>query len=414
MLATCAAPPRGQLDETLHTLNLDCAPVRQPTETQRPEVSPTELLIRKSKIMIVDDESYNVLVVRKFLQHSGYENFVTSTDSTKALELIRRQQPDVVLMDVMMPQVNGIDLMRAMKSDPQMATIPVVVLTASPESSIRMQALELGATDFLAKPVDSAELVLRVRNVLAAKAHFEMVAKYSVELEHEVARRTQELEESRRQVIQCLARAAEFRDNETGFHVLRVGRYAGIIARELGFSQPQVEAIDLAAQLHDVGKIGIPDAILHKPGKLDPEEFEFIQKHCGFGKKIIEPMPQSEWSVAKKHTEVGGKLLNVPTSPVLKIAARIALTHHEHWDGNGYPFGLVGEEIPIEGRITAIADVFDALSSRRSYKKAFARERCMTIMSEKRGTHFDPRIYDAFLRRKLEIFDIQLALADTE
>ncbi len=414
MLATCAAPPRGQLDETLHTLNLDHAPVRQPTEAQRPEVSPTELLIRKSKIMIVDDESYNVLVVRKFLQHSGYENFVTSTDSTKALELIRRQHPDVVLMDVMMPQVSGIDLMRAMKSDPQMATIPVVVLTASPESSIRMQALELGATDFLAKPVDSAELVLRVRNVLAAKAHFEMVARYSVELEHEVARRTKELEESRRQVIQCLARAAEFRDNETGFHVLRVGRYAGIIARELGFSQPQVEAIDLAAQLHDVGKIGIPDAILHKPGKLDPEEFEFIQKHCGFGKKIIEPMPQTEWSVAKKHTEVGGKLLNVPTSPVLKIAARIALTHHEQWDGNGYPFGLVGEEIPIEGRITAIADVFDALSSRRSYKKAFARKRCLAIMAEKRGTHFDPQIYDAFLRRKQEIFDVQLALADTE
>ena len=182
----------------------------------------------------------------------------------------------------------------------------------------------------------------------------------------------------------------------------------------MGFSQSQVEAIDLAAQLHDVGKIGIPDAILHKPGKLDPEEYEFIQKHCGFGKKIIEPMPQTEWSVAKKHTEVGGKLLNVPTSPVLKIAARIALTHHEHWDGNGYPFGLVGEEIPIEGRITAIADVFDALSSRRSYKKAFARERCLAIMAEKRGTHFDPQIYDAFLRRKQEIFDVQLALADTE
>ena len=366
------------------------------------------------KIMIVDDEAYNVLVVRKFLQHAGHQQFVTTTESTKAVELMKRDLPDIVLLDVMMPEVSGIDILRVMKMDSVLNTIPVLILTASPEASIRTQALELGVTDFLSKPVDPSELVLRVRNVLAAKAHFDMLANYSVELERQVLVRTRELELARRQAIFCLARASEFRDNDTGRHVIRVGKYAGVIARELGYSEAQIATLELAAQLHDVGKIGVPDAILHKPGRLDPDEYDFMKKHCGFGKQIIECMPEEEATSLRRHTELGARLLDPKASPVMRLASRIALTHHEQWDGNGYPLGLKGEDIPIEGRITAVADVFDALSSARPYKEAFPREKCFSIIREKVGNHFDPNIVAAFFRREADIIDIQIRYADTE
>jgi putative two-component system response regulator len=201
-------------------------------------------LTRKAGIMIIDDEAYNVLVVRKFLQHAGYLNFVTTAESPKAITLMKQDMPDVVLLDVMMPGVSGIDILRVMKLTPELSTIPVIILTASPDPALKTQALELGATDFLAKPVDPSELVLRVRNVLAAKSNFDMLARYSVELEQQVQARTKELEASRRHIIFCLARASEFRDNDTGHHVIRVGKYAGAIARELGYSTGQVEALE--------------------------------------------------------------------------------------------------------------------------------------------------------------------------
>ncbi|MDA0283845.1 MAG: HD domain-containing protein, partial [Planctomycetota bacterium] len=251
-------------------------------------------------------------------------------------------------------------------------------------------------------------------NVLAAKSHFDMLARYSVELEQQVQARTKELEASRRHIIFCLARASEFRDNDTGHHVIRVGKYAGAIARELGYSAGQVEALEQAAQLHDVGKIGIPDSILHKPAKLDPEEYEFIKKHPGFGKQIIECMPEGEWQHLKGHTKLGGQLLDVKSEPIMRMASRIALTHHEWWNGNGYPLGLAGEDIPIEGRITAIADVYDALSSKRPYKKPFSREKCFQMLEENRGTQFDSRVLDAFFARSDDIIDIQIRYADLE
>lgn len=365
-----------------------------------------------AKLMIVDDEPYNIMVVQKFLQHAGYQHFVTTTESTKAIGLMQQNPPDVVLLDIMMPEVSGLDLLRVMKATPQLATIPVIVLTASADASVKTEALQLGANDFLPKPVDPGELVLRVRNVLTLKLHFDMVANYSVNLERQVQERTRELAESRRQVIYCLARAAEFRDNDTGRHVIRVGKYAGVIAREMGFNDAQVEALEMAAQLHDVGKIGIPDAILHKPGKLDPEEFDFMQKHTGFGKQIIECMASDEWSRLKEHTKIGSKLLDPKASPVMSMACRIALTHHEWWNGDGYPLGLAGEDIPVEGRITAVADVFDALSSKRPYKKPIPREQCFRMLEEKRGQHFDPTVLDAFFRRAGEITEIQIRYAD--
>lgn len=371
-------------------------------------------LTKNASIMIIDDEAYNVLVVRKFLQHAGYMNFVTTTESTKAIELMRRDLPDIVLLDIMMPEVSGIDILRVMKMSPELATIPVVILTASPEPALKTEALELGATDFLSKPVDPSELVLRVRNVLAAKSNFDMLAKYSVELEKKVQQRTEELEASRRHIIFCLARASEFRDNDTGHHVIRVGKYAGVIADELGYSKAQVEAVEQAAQLHDVGKIGIPDSILNKPGRLEPDEYEVIQKHVGYGKKIIDCMPEEDWRTLKTHAKLGGQLLDVRTEPIMRMASRIALTHHEHWDGNGYPLGLAGEDIPIEGRITAVADVYDALSSARPYKKPFPREKCFQMLEDKRGTQFDPRVLDAFFARSEDVIDIQVRYADVD
>ena len=169
-------------------------------------------------------------------------------------------------------------------------------------------------------------------------------------------------------MIHCLARAAEYRDDITGQHVVRVGRYAGIIARELGFSEADVEMLELAAQLHDVGKIGIPDAILNSHGKLDPEQFAVMQRHCSFAKKILTPLGEQEWRTLQTHSQLGASLLEISSSPILMLAARIAQTHHEWWNGDGYPLGLAGEDIPLEGRITAVADVFDALSSPRTYK----------------------------------------------
>lgn len=369
---------------------------------------------RKFRIMIVDDESYNVLVVRNFLQRAGHEKFVTTTESPQAIDLMKRDLPDIVLLDIMMPEVSGIDILRVMNITPELSTIPVIILTASPDPALKTLALELGVTDFLAKPVDPSELVLRVKNVLAAKSNFDRLAKYSVDLERQVTERTRALEASRRHIIFCLARASEFRDNDTGHHVIRVGKYAGAIARELGYSPSQVGGLEQAAQLHDVGKIGIPDAILHKPGKLNPEEYDFIKKHAGYGKQIIECMPDSEWQNLKHHTKFGGQLLDVKTEPIMRMASRIALTHHEWWNGDGYPLGLAGEDIPIEGRITAVADVYDALSSTRPYKKPFSREKCFEMLEEKRDTQFDSRVLDAFFARADDIVGIQIRYADLE
>jgi putative two-component system response regulator len=255
-------------------------------------------------------------------------------------------------------------------------------------------------------------LIPRVRNALIVKSHQDHLANYAKELEEKVRQRTAELAASRQEVILCLARAAEFRDNITGNHVVRVGRYVGIIAHELGFSDEKVEMLEQAAQLHDVGKIGIPDSILLKPGKLDPDEFEQVQKHCSYGRKIIQRLPEPEWDALKRHTDLGAKLLEIVRTPIIELASKIALTHHERWDGTGYPLGLAGDDIPIEGRMTAVADVYDALSTKRPYKPAFPRKQCFQIIEEARGTQFDSKVLDAFFRCRKDIANIQIACAD--
>jgi putative two-component system response regulator len=368
--------------------------------------------VKQFKVMIVDDEPTNIKVLRRLLEMEGYTEFVTLTDSPPAVDMIRRERPDVVLLDLMMPYVSGLDILAQVRSDPKIAEIPIIILTAVTDRETRVQAVELGAIDFLNKPVDPSELVPRVRNALIAKASHDQLRNYSRDLEAAVRERTAELEASRRDLIHCLARAAEYRDDDTGHHVLRVGTYARLIGEAMGLGPDVVDALEQAAALHDIGKIGIPDAVLLKPGKLTDDEFSVMQKHSGFGKRILTRCSPDEESTLRRHAVVGAQILEVGSSHVLEMARTIALTHHEKWDGTGYPLGLQGEDIPLMGRITAAADVFDALSSRRCYKEAFPLDKCFAIMDEQRGTHFDPAVLDAFFKVRDQIVAVQLQYAD--
>ena len=368
--------------------------------------------LKSSVIMVVDDEKLNILTVCNYLKQEGYASFITLTDPREALKSLRANKPDCLLLDIKMPQISGLDILRAKSMDAGLEHIPSIVLTASTDPLIKREALELGATDFLTKPVDPNDLIPRVRNALLVKSHIDQVTDEASRLESLVQRRTAELFQSRQQLILSLARAAEHRDNETSNHVLRVGRYAGLIARELGWSDERAEMLEQAAQLHDVGKIGVSDTILFKPGKLDPQEFAIMKDHCAMGKEIIEPYSEKDVELLRTHTRLGSDILVTRSSPMLLMASRIAQTHHERWDGTGYPLGLAGTDIPIEGRITAVADVFDALSSARSYKPAFSREKCFKILQQGRGTQFDPHVLDAFFARSNEIIEIQLKLVD--
>ena len=366
---------------------------------------PTNKKAKDHKIMVVDDIPLNVKLACAHLKTVGYQHFITETDSTRALSRLYQDPPDLVLLDIMMPQVSGLDILQAIRSDAQFAHLPVLILTAATDRNLKIRALELGATDFLNKPIDVQDLIPRVHNALLMKA-------YRDDLELKVQQRTEQLQHAQEEVVHCLARAAEYRDNETGRHVIRVSRYVEIIARELGLPTSRVALIKQASTLHDMGKVGIPDAVLLKPGKLTNDEFSLMQRHCEYGADICSHSVDGGNSLPKEHALMGVRLMESCTSPLLKMATRIAATHHEKWDGSGYPNGLCGEEIPIEGRITAVADVFDALSSKRPYKDAFPAEKCIAILKEGRGQHFDPQLVDLFFNRMDEVLEIRDQFAD--
>ena len=316
--------------------------------------------------------------------------------------MIVEAQPDLIILDVVMPQVDGIQILTELKANPEMSHIPVLILTATADARVKKNALDIGATDFLNKPVESNDLLPRVRNSITFKLQRDQLRDYAGFLEDQVQLRTSELIESRRDIVRCLARAGEYRDTQTGHHVLRVGMYAGVLADELGFSPAEIEDIELAAQLHDLGKIAIPDSILLKPGKLTAVEVAEMRRHCRIGMKIIQPKP----------TFASPRSTGVNPNRLTQMAAMIASTHHERWDGEGYPCGLRGEQIPIEGRITAVADVFDALSSKRPYKEAFDFNECFDMIEAERGKHFDPNVLDALHERRDEIIEIRLSHTD--
>jgi putative two-component system response regulator len=374
--------------------------------------SPSADQFKTGKIVMIDDEPVNIKVVQKYLKVAGYTNFASTTESAESIGFIDRERPDIILLDIVMPGVGGLDILQTLRADARLRHIPVIILTASTDSAVKLRALELGATDFLAKPVDAQELVPRIRNAMLVKIHQDHLANYSQELEKQVRLRTVELELSRLQVIQCLARAAEYRDDDTGQHVIRVGRCAGIIARQLGFPEKDAAMLELAAQLHDMGKIGIPDAILLKPGKLNPDELENIKRHCKIGMGIVMPALDTPAEFASRYLGIHIPPEVLTPSPLLAMAGRIAITHHERWDGGGYPSGLKGEQIPIEGRITAASDVFDALRSVRPYKPAYPIEKCVAIMREGRGSQFDPNVLDALLLRLAEIVEVYAQYAE--
>ena len=346
---------------------------------------------RKSRILVVDDEDNNLLVMEAMLIPLGYE-VTMARDGMEALEKVRSLPPDVILLDIMMPKMDGFTVVKRLKGDENTKIIPVVMVTALSETEDRVRALEVGADDFLTKPVDVTELQARVASLLKVKAYNDHMRDYQKELEGEVAKRTEQLRQALKEVkarsldtIYRLSRAAEHRDESTGAHIQRVSNYSDAIARNMGLDDEFVEAILYASPMHDVGKIGIPDHVLMKPGKLEPDE----------------------WEIMQQHTVIGAKILENSDTDFMKLSEIIALTHHEKWDGSGYPKGLQGADIPLAGRIVAIADVFDALASKRPYKDAFSIEKSLNIIRETRGKHFDPDVVDTFFAIEDEVLEIR-------
>ncbi len=350
------------------------------------------------RILVVDDEERNLRLIEAMLFPLGYD-LEFASDGQQALEKAQSEQVDLILLDVMMPKMDGFTVARKLKSDPDTQIIPIVMVTALQSVEDRVKALEAGADDFLNKPVDKTEIRVRVSSLLKVKAYNDHMRNYQTLLESEVENRTRELTDAFKRVKQIsletiyrLTRAAEYKDEDTGAHIQRMSHYSAVIARQMGMDEKTVEMILYATPMHDIGKIGIPDRILLKPAKLDPDE----------------------WQVMKQHTTMGAKILEGSDIDVIKLGERVALSHHEKWDGSGYPNGLSGTDIPLEGRIVAIADVFDALSSKRPYKKAFPLEKSCAIIKEGRKTHFDPEVVDAFFASLDLILEVKNKFKDDE
>ncbi|MES2884713.1 MAG: two-component system response regulator [Pseudomonadota bacterium] len=336
----------------------------------------------KPVVLVVDDTPFNIDVLRGVL--SDRYTLKVATNGEKALTLARSQpQPDLVLLDVMMPGMDGYEVCRRLKRDELTRNIPVVFVTSMSEVEDERKGFESGGVDYITKPVSPPLVQARVATHLRLHAH----ERHLTEL---VRARTQELEQTRLEIIRRLGRAAEFKDDETGQHVIRMSHYTRILAEAAGMPATEVELLFNAAPMHDIGKIGIPEAILLKPGKLDAEE----------------------WVVMKKHPAIGAGIIGRHEHPLLNTARIVALTHHEKWDGSGYPRGLAGEQIPLVGRIVSIADVFDALTSERPYKLAWPVEEATDFLRQQAGSHFDPRLVELFLARLPEILKVRAMHAD--
>jgi putative two-component system response regulator len=342
------------------------------------------------RLLIVDDNATNLTLFRHLLQKLDGAEVHCMDDSVAALDWCAENEPDLILLDYMMPAMDGLEFIRRLRRMPERADVPIVMVTADTERDVRHHALELGAQDFLTKPVDKAELIARVKNLLVLRKSLRQLANRASWLADEVKKATAEIVVREKEAILRLSRAAEYRDPETGMHLLRMSNYARLIAAQLGLSPAEQELLLDAAPMHDIGKVATPDHILLKPGKLTPEEFVIM----------------------KRHASIGHEILRDSVSPLLQCAAELALTHHEKFDGSGYPRGLAGESIPLLGRIVAVADVFDALTSERPYKKAWPVADAADFLKQSAGSHFDPVCVDAFLGAWQQVLEIRARYQD--
>jgi putative two-component system response regulator len=323
----------------------------------------------RSRILIVDDEAVNLRVLKKTLGDS-YELYFAKTGKD-ALTLVNEERPHLILLDVMMPNMTGFEVCEVIKKNPLIKNIPIIFVTALNDAGDETRGFELGAVDYITKPFSPAVVRARVKN------HLSLV-------------QADELRRTRLQVIQRLGRASEYKDNETGMHIMRMSHYSRLIALAFGFSAAAADNLFHAAPMHDIGKIGIPDHIMLKPGKLSDEEF----------------------TIMKTHPQIGAEILGDADSDLIRLAKVVSLTHHEKWDGTGYPEGLKGENIPIAGRIVAVADVFDALTSKRPYKEAWTVEKTLELMRSQKGIHFDPKLIDCLESIMPEILEIKARYLD--
>ena len=324
---------------------------------------------QRPRLLLVDDEPTNLQVLRHVLQ-ADYR-LLFATDGARALQVAREQQPDLILLDVMMPHLDGYAVCRVLKADAATAAIPVIFITALTDSQDETSGFDVGAVDYITKPVSPPVVRARVRN------HLSLV-------------RVDELRETRLQIVQRLGRAAEYKDNEAGLHVIRMSHFSQLLALAAGCSPAWAEDLLNAAPMHDVGKIGIPDAVLRKPGPLDADE----------------------WATMRRHPEIGAEIIGEHPSGVLQLAREIALAHHEKWDGSGYPRGLAGEAIPLSARIVAIADVFDALTTRRPYKEPWPVQEAMNHIAAQAGKHFDPALVALFAPLLPQLLEVRARWAE--
>lgn len=334
---------------------------------------------KKVRILVADDDKFFLNIYEDLIKEYGYESLGVD-NGLEVLEKVTSFQPDIVILDVVMPGMNGFEVTRRLKEDPLTAHIPVVIVTSLNDKTSRVEGLECGADEFLTKPIESSEFSLRIGNLIKVKRYSDYLTEHGKILEGQVEAKTIQLEKAFEQVklgyietVYRLTLAAEYRDKETGSHIKSISLYSQMLARYLGLPESQVEAIYFASPMHDIGKIGISDSILLKPGKHTEEEFEIMMTH----------------------STIGGKILNGSDSEILNTAEEIALCHHERWDGLGYPRGLKGDEIPVSGRIVLIADIYDAIRSSRPYKRAMSHKQAIAII-ESYESRFDPVIFHAF------------------
>ena len=366
-------------------------------------------------ILFVDDDEMVRESLRRLLEDRRDDwrmNFVSSGQD--ALDLIKAFEYDVIVTDYMMPEMNGIELLEAIRRDPSSSSIPVVMLTGNAEGTLKRDALDAGATDLLGKPVDRDELVARLNSAIRLKTYQDSIEKQNAVLEECVKNRTAALEFSRMELVWRLGKAGEFRDSETGHHVVRVGYFTMEIAKTLGLGSQFTREIFLASPLHDIGKIGIPDSILLKPARLVEDEWAIMKRHTTIGATVLQNNIVEPGRLALLSGEVELPDSTESSNRLIEMSASIARYHHERWEGGGYPDGLAEDEIPIEALITAVADVYDALSSARPYKKAYTEERVLEIMREGAKLQFAPDVFEAFEDSVSRLRLIREHFADTD